>query len=164
MKSSNLLLFAVAVGLSGCSRTVAPTPEGMPDVGLEADALNAQVHVWAPAEVNTFKVNEPIALAVEVIGDDQIAFQRDFGNRTFQYMNREWSEVQYVPTDWGQGIFLLAPSNGDPRAWGSTEVFPWFDEPPSEVYLRIFVVGLIYRNGEVTDSKAGAFVDVILQD
>ena len=163
MKPLFFLASALAIIGAGCSTGTAATPVGMPEVGLPTEAIDAQIRVWAPEGLNTFKINQPIGLAVEVLGSEQVIFARDFGNRMFQYANEEWREVENVPTDWGEGSFLLSPSNGDPMEWQETEVFPWFGETDSPILLRLFVIGHVYRQGATTDDAVGAYVDVILR-
>jgi hypothetical protein len=136
--------------------------DGMPDIGVPTDKLNADLRLWAPSEINDYKINEPISLAVEVVGREQVIFARDYGNRMFRYMDGDWLEVENVPTNWGEGQFLLSPSNGDPLEWGDTGVFPWFEGVDGPIRLRIIVVGHTYRDGAPTQEKVGAYVDVTL--
>ena len=134
----------------------------MPDVGVPPESLNTDVRLWAPEGLNTFKINEAIGLAVEVVGSEQVIFPRDFGNRMFLNEGGEWVEVENIPTDWGEGYFVLSPSRGDPKEWADTRVFPWFKELDRLVLLRVFVIGQVYRQGAATEDRVGAYVDVIL--
>lgn len=124
--------------------------------------MNTDIRVWAPDGLNTFNINEPVGLAIEVIGSDQVIFARDFGSRIFRYSDGEWVEVENVPTEWGEGSFLVSPSHGDPMEWAGTEVYPWFDEAVSKARLRVVVQGWRYRDGAPTDERVGAFVDIEL--
>ena len=157
-----LLTLAFVSLLGACSPSGTPQLEGMPDVGVPAQHVNTEIRLWAPEELNSFKVNEPIWLAVEVVGKEDVVFPRDYGNRMFRYADGDWGEVENVPTDWGEGDFLLSPSNGDPMEWGGPRVFPWFESVDDPILLRILVVGSRYRGGVATDEKVGAFVDVAL--
>jgi hypothetical protein len=148
--------------LGACSPAGAPQFDGTPDIGVPAGNVNTELRLWAPEELNTFKVNEPISLSVEVTGTEQVVFPRDYGNRMFRNVSGDWVEVENVPTDWGEGSFLLSPSKGDPMAWGSPRVFPWFGDTDSPVLLRVFVVGNRYSDGAASSDKVGAFVDVTL--
>jgi hypothetical protein len=136
----------------------------MPDIGVPTDQLNADLRLWAPSEINDYKINEPVWLAVEVVGKEKVIFARDYGNRMFRYMDGEWVEVKNVPTDWGEGQFLLSPSNGDPLKWGDTSIFPSLEGADGPIQLRIFIVGNTYRDGAPTQEKVGAYVDVTLTE
>jgi hypothetical protein len=125
----------------------------VPDVGVPLQNLNSDVRVWVPEGLNTFTINEPIGLAIEVVGPDEVIFPRDYGNRMFTYSAGKWVEVENVPTDWGEGSFLVSPSNGEAMEWAATEVFPWFDEMQRSILLRVFVTGNRYR-GSVNKRKS----------
>jgi hypothetical protein len=153
---------SLAVLSASCSTGVVAPPDVMQDVGVPPEALNTDIRVWAPEGLSLFKINEPLGLAVEVTGTEDVIFPRDYGNRMFVFSDGEWAEVENVPTDWGEGAFLVSPSHGDPKEWASTRVFPWFEEIDDPIILRVFVVGNRYRQGVSTDEKVGAFVDVEL--
>jgi len=162
MKKLSLLAAALVVATSACTKASVPTAEGMPDIGLPAEALNTQIRVWSP-DGKVLKINMPISLAVQVVGSEEVIFPRDFGNRMFRYTDEGWVEVENVPTDWGEGFFLLSPSNGGPGDWTSTRVFPWFEQTDEPILLRVFVEGKVYRQDEMTDDPVGGYVDVTLK-
>lgn len=157
------LVAVIVVSLARCAQAPGISPQTMPDVGVPSDSLNAQIHLWAPQELNSFKINEPINLAVEITGNSDVIFDRDYGNRMFRNAEGTWTEVQNVPTEWGEGSFLLSPSEGDPQRWGTTQVYPWLEGDADSIQLRIFVVGRVIRDGEATDEKVTGFVDVMLK-
>lgn len=150
------------LSVAGCSVGGIPLSAPMPDTGVPSVSLNTDIRVWTPEGLNSYRINEPIGLAIEVVGSDQVVFTRDFGNRIFQYVDEDWVELESVPTEWGEGMLVVSPSDGDPMAWAATEVFPWFDEPVGRVLLRVFVQGTRYRDGAPTDENVGAYVDIEL--
>ena len=149
----------VILGLAACAQL--PAEPGGPDVDIAQDALNTAIRVYAPEGWNTFRVNNSVGLAIDVVGLAEIAFPADYGVRIFEYVGGEWREVAHVPEDSAVG-FVLPPSEGDPLKFGATSVFPILPDADSPVALRIYIVGHVHRAGQVTDQKVGAFVDVTL--
>lgn len=140
-----------------------PDLENMPEIDIPAENLNVQVQVFAPKGWNTFKSNDPIELEIYVIGSEEIIFPPDFGVKTFLYDNGSWVEViETVPTTYSHGDVVLQPYNGNPFFAGAARAFPILPGANNPTLLRIFVFGNLYYNGEATNEKVGAYVDVIL--
>ncbi len=138
-------------------------PVGMPPIDFPVEALNEQVRLAAPAGWNSFEVNSPVGLVVEVVGPEAVIFPPDYGIRAFRYDGEEWVEVEQVPTTYAHGDVIVPPSGGDPLVTGATEIFPILPDTDKPLLLRIFVFGRVYREGEATDEEVGAYLDVVLK-
>lgn len=157
-----LALIAASFALLASCRAEAQ-PVGMPSVDIPADALNEQIRLSAPAGWNTFKVDSPVGLLVEVTGTETIIFPPDFGIQPFRYSDGEWVEVEQVPTTYVHGDVIVPPSGGNPLVTGTARTFPILPDTDKPVLLRIFVFGHMYRDGTATDDKVGAYIDVLLE-
>src|SRR3989304_6668979 len=128
----------VLLALVACTQS--PSALSTPDVAIPPSALNGDVRVYTPEGWNTFRVNDPIGLAIEVAGAEEIAFPADYGVRMFLAGQERWREVPNVPGETGAG-WILSPSSGDPLRFGATTVFPVVEDVEGPVLLRIYVIG-----------------------
>lgn len=160
MKVRPVLLLATLVLVAACAGEQPPT--GMPPVDIPLEVLNTEVRVFYLEGWNTFRIDDPVALSVEVVGDEQVIFPPDFGVRMFLYSEGMWVEIEGVPTEYRGGSFVLSPSHGDPFEVGDTSVFPIVPDKGTPALLRVFVTGHVYRDGKATDERVGAFVDLTL--
>jgi hypothetical protein len=151
-------LLSYLVACAGLER-----PVGTPPVDVPAEALNTDIRVFALDGWNTFRIDDPLTLSVEVMGDDEIVFPPDFGVKMFLYDAGDWVEIEGVATEYSGGAFVLSPSNGNPLLVGDTTVFPILPDPDKPATLRIFVTGHFYRHGKATDERVGAYVDLVLK-
>lgn len=156
------IIWLVSVLMNACISR--PDLENMPEIGIPAENLNVQVQVFAPKGWNTFKINEPIELEIYVTGSEEIIFPPDFGIKTFLYDTGNWVEIlETVPISYSHKDVVLQPYNGNLFLAGAARAFPILPRANNPTLLRIFVFGHLYRNGEATDEKVGAYVDVILR-
>lgn len=154
------LLALALLTVSACSYR-SPAPPG-PDIGIAPNALNTEIRVYAPEGWNTFKVDDSVGLAIEVVGPGEVLFRSDYGVEVYEYTEGEWREVPKVPGESGDDL-VLGPSGGDPLGFGATSVFPVLPDTSDPVMLRIFVRGVLVVEGQATGDEVGAFVDVTLQ-
>jgi hypothetical protein len=133
----------------------------MPDIGISAKEMNTKVQLTAPDGWNTFKIGDVIGLDVGVMSEEQIAFPPDYGARMFIYENNQWKEVANFMT-YPEGSIILSPRKGNYLNDGSANLDPMLTDATHPVTLRIILVGNIYRDGQVTNEKTAAYIDVNL--
>jgi hypothetical protein len=152
-----LLIFLVAA----CGNNGSGSFDTFPDVGIPANEMNKRFIIVAPEAINNFTTNDTVDLVVEVISDDQILFGYDYGARMFIFENGDWVEVPSF-VNYPDGKVLLTNSQNDPFKRGYTFVSPTLSDPSKPVTLRIIVIGNIYRDEQITDEVAAAYLDVNL--
>jgi hypothetical protein len=165
MRKYYILLIFLAIMLipiSACDNNTPGSTNDMPDIGIPPDEFNKKVKLFAPDGWNTFRIGDSVALEVEVVGDEQIAFAPDYGARLFIYEKNQWLEVANF-TNYPEGIFILSPANDDYLKLGAIGVKPILPDPNKAVMLRIILVGNIYRDGKITDEVTAAYIDVDLK-
>lgn len=143
----------------GCSKKPSTSEVDMPDIGIPLNELNTKVRLAAPRGWNTFKIGHIIAINVDVISSEQVEFTFDYGARIFIWKDNQWSEV---PNSMGypEGDIILPITGNGPFTSGSTSVVPVISNVNEPVTVRIFVIGYIYKNGQITDKRTGAYIDV----
>lgn len=158
------ILFIVGILVQSCIGGQSQAPSGMPDVGIPAEEMNSSIQVIAPNGWNTYKINDRVVLEVEVISTEQVIFPPDFGARVFVIVDDEWAEVSLLPPSRPrQGQFLLSPSYGDPFERGEAMVYPILEQSDRPVLMRVFVIGSIYQDGQITDRRVAAYTDLTLR-
>ena len=58
--------------ISGCNRQTALPPT--PNLGIPEDEFNKRIQLMAPKGWNTYKIKDSVAINVDVVSNDQIAF------------------------------------------------------------------------------------------
>jgi hypothetical protein len=155
-----LLLF----GAIGCQqKSVAPP---MPDVGVSPQEMNKRFTVQAPRGINTFRTKDIVQLAIKLIPNDpqdQLAFQYNLGARLFIEQKDQWVEIKNaVNYRQDTGKIILSPS--DP--WGNSNgafFKPALPDVTKTTVVRFILIGNIIKNGDVTEEKTGAYIDVTLK-
>lgn len=162
IKSSLTLLLLIFI--ASCSE-IPPTPGGeMPDIGIPQDRMNSEFRLSVPNVGNTLKIGQEVSLDIYVISKNQIAFGRDCGARIFVSRNNSWEEVpnlmgySYLESD----IYIYNPYSDNPFNIGVIGVVPDLPDTGKAMRVRIFLVGSIYRDGNITDEKTASYVDVVL--
>jgi hypothetical protein len=145
--------------ISGCNRQTALPPT--PNLGIPEDEFNKRIQLMAPKGWNTYKIKDSVAINVDVVSNDQIAFQNNFGAVIFELEGQEWTEIPNL-MKYPEGYEVLGPSKGDAFKQGTTVVSPILQDTKLPVTLRIVLIGNIYRNGQITDEQTAGYVDVEL--
>jgi hypothetical protein len=162
IKSSVILLLLIV--MASCTE-IPPTPSGAkPDIGIPQDRINSEFKLSVPKVFNTLKIGDEIALNIYVVSKNQIAFGRDRGARIFLSKNNSWEEVPNL-MDYGDlesDLYIYKPYSEDPFNMGAIGVIPDLPETGKSMRVRIFLVGSIYREGQLTDEKTASYVDVVL--
>lgn len=115
----------------------------------------------APAGWNTNKIGDITRLLVNVIGKESISFSSDFGARIFLLEDQKWIEVENL-MEYPPGTFLLSPSEGNLRKQVATSLAANLPDIDHEVKIRIFLIGNVYRDGQITDESTAAYIDLEL--
>lgn len=133
----------------------------MPDIGIPQAEINTRIKLLAPDGWNTFEQGDDMSLVVDIYSDDQIQFTYDFGARMFMLEDQEWVEVQNS-VRYPSGSFVLSPSEGNLQKTGAVVLDPVIPQTDHSVLLRVFVIGNIYSNDQVTDEKTATYIDLEL--
>jgi hypothetical protein len=150
----------LVVALAGC-QPLKPIPE-MPEIGVPSGYINTIVKVDAPKGYNDFKLNKPFAIEVTSISNDQIIFQSDLGARLFYLNDNQWVETTNLNGIYPDGTLIFPKSRSYPDNTAGTTVFPNLPKTKQAVTVRVVVIGNIYKDGQATDQKTAAYVDVTL--
>jgi hypothetical protein len=150
-----LLIFSAA-----CKDQSLPA-EG-PDIGIPAEEMNTKVQLSVPDGWNTFKIGDIVGIAVKVSSNDQVAFAQDYGARMFLYRNEEWVEIPNI-MHYPEGHIILSPAGNDPFKEGEAGVDPILPDEKQPATIRIYLVGHIYRDGQITPEVTASYIDVELE-
>lgn len=156
---STLIIFSAS-----CGNGAPLSTESFPDIPIPINELNTKIRVEAAENFNSFLIGDSIGLDIELISNEVVAFPINLGARLFIYEDHTWIEVgnsvSYPAVD---GYIFLLRANDDPFSkFTSTTVKPILPNPNEPVTVRIFIIGNIYQNEQITDEQTGAFVDVRL--
>jgi len=149
-----ILLFVSQMLLTSCVTT---TREPQID-NVEVSNINNQVHAKVYGLMNTFETVKPVFLEIQSFTPDTIVFKNNFGVRVFQKTNGNWKEIQEKPiTRLPEDDVVFSPEKGIVRIF---TVFPELDDYTHNVQLRIYVIGDMQTDQEIT--KVTAYTDVTL--
>ncbi|MEW6402998.1 MAG: hypothetical protein AB1649_14460 [Chloroflexota bacterium] len=156
-----LLNVSLLIILSSC--TSLQNEAAFPDVGLPMEDLNQQIITYAPKGWNQFSTKDSIVLEV-VANQDQTVLFRPIDVRIFRYESGDWDEIENKLSESDPDFeYVLDPNKSqDPSYRGTAMLLPDLSDTTVPVDLRIYVFGFIIENGEATDKRVGAFVDVHL--
>lgn len=149
---------------SACSPHSLPS---MPDLGIPVEEFNTHFKLTTSAGMNTFKIDEPIWLYIDVIGEETVAFDFDEYNQDrelslFILQNQQWVPVENL-TQYPEGYLVYGPAEGDPLKRGVITVFPILENQNQEALIRVVVTGKIFKDEQITDEKVVGYVDVQLK-
>lgn len=156
----NVLLGFIFFGLVACRANMEDNPKN-PDVGIPFETFNKSFQITAPAPLNTFKIGDVIGLDIEVIGENPIAFNYDYGSVLFVLADKEWTEIPNF-MDYPQGTLILQPARGDALKKGVAVIDPLLPDTRTDVLLRIILIGNIVKDGEQTDERVAGYIDLKL--
>lgn len=133
-----------------------------PNVGIEEEYLNTHIRLVAPFAINSFKINDAIAISLEGISQETIFFSEGDGVKIFLEGREGWVEVENLESFTPDFPRYLYPYKGNPTESILIGVLPVLPDPTQPANLRIFIIGNIVEDLQVTDQKVGAFIDVTL--
>jgi hypothetical protein len=127
--------------------------------GIDVSEVNTRIHIAAPGSINTFKINDLVALHIQNYSDKQIRFASS-DIHIFQNIDNVWNEIKnnfYDP----QPLRAVGPKSPDDP--GSLVVIsPILNNQGMPITLHIAIVGTVYQNDKPTSIKAGAYIDLTL--
>ena len=157
------VLVILLINVTTCTNQDQVQAGDMPDIGVPANEINSRLVAKAPEALNDFKIGgQGVDLIISVISGDQVAFTHNFGARLFINNNGQWQEIANLMI-YPSGYLVIAPNGQPPLREGWASVDPILPDRNKLVTVRIFVVGNIYKDGEITDVKTAAYVDVELK-
>lgn len=165
MSKSLLIIVGLFIILftSACSSSKLPP---MPDIGAQVDEFNTDFKLSVPEGWNTYKVNEPVILRIEVLGNESISFSYDaFNNRKdinlFVLEENKWVEIENL-AKYPEGFLVYMPANTDPLKYGVVSIFPILKDIDQTVLLRIVLTGYFFENNQITNKQSISYIDVPL--
>lgn len=123
--------------------------------------MNTKFQIW-PEGDKPYKMGDELGIAIHVPGDDPVAFKSDFGLRIFSYEDKKWLEIENL-VDFGgdlDGYFLVNPANGNALNDEITVIKPEFPVSHKPTWIRVFCIGNFAPNGQISDQKVAAYVDI----
>jgi hypothetical protein len=159
-----VLILILLISIASCADIPSVPGGGMPDIGVAQEKMNSEFKLSVPKVGNTFKIGQEISLNIIVVSKNQVALERDHIARIFLSRNNSWVEVRDIMEygDMVPDILIFNPYSGNPFNMGAIGVVPDLPDTGKAMWVRIFLVGSIYRDGHITDEKAASFVDVVL--
>ncbi len=161
--SSIIVLFSLFL-LSACSTNNLPP---MPNLETQVDEFNTHFKLVPEVGWNTFKINEPVKLSIEVIGKEAISFSYDEFNQDHELVLFILQDQQWVAVDnlaqYPEGYLVYWPAEGEPLKKGIVSVFPVLDNLNDEVLLRVVLTGKIFKDEQITDDQVVGYVDIQLK-
>jgi hypothetical protein len=97
-----------------------------------------------------------------VISKNQVIFLHDYGARMFLYQNQEWVEIPNF-MHYPEGSIILSPAGNDPFKLGDASIHPILPDENQPATIRIYLVGHIYKDGQITPEATAAYIDVELK-
>ena len=176
--SARIVLFLIALGsVAGCNGRAMSQNSGTSEASsfpeeasLETLAPNAlwnkHLRLSLPVEFNPdgLRIGSSVALLVENLSGEDIWFPSGYGPAIFVYseIEEEWLEVGDFMQHESPKEEVLHPRGEAP--WAS--VMDFLPELPSDAgatEVRVVVVGHIYRNGQPTNERVAAYLDITLR-
>jgi len=152
------------LSLSGCILLSSSGSRSSPDVGVPKEEINSRVRLYDPPGLNnTYKNGDTLNMVIKIITSDQIAFPPNFGSRLFLLNDNQWTEVTNL-MDYSneQGQIILTPVQEDPIS-AFIGFSPYYEGLSKAQTLRVFIIGNLYSNGQVTPKQTAGSIDVVLK-
>jgi hypothetical protein len=154
------LLLILFIPLLSTCKASSPAAD-MPDTGIPEYAFNTKFRLEAPLDLNTFKTNSEVVLVVEVVSQDPVVFQFNYGARLFMQDKNGWSEINNK-NHYPKGEMILYPANGDPFKLGIARFYPDLPDPDKPANVRIILTGNVYHDNKATNEVTATYIDVRL--
>jgi hypothetical protein len=155
-----IFLIILILVITGCTKNKPNIRE--PDIGVSELEINKRFKLEAPPGWNTFKVGDFIGILVEVTVDDTIYFRED-ECKIFLFENGSWNEISYIFSEPNEYFLILSNSKGDIALTGSYRLYPEFENIENKAKVRIYVIGHLYVNEQITDNLTAAYLDLELE-
>jgi hypothetical protein len=127
--------------------------------GVQVIDVNSRIRISAPGSINTFKINDLVALDIQNYSNKQIQFASS-DIHIFQNIGNVWNEIKnnfYDP----RPLRVVGPkSPDDPGAL--VVISPILINQGMPITLHIAIVGTVYKNDKPTSIKTGAYIDLTL--
>lgn len=155
-----LILLAVLIFQFGCR--LDKNKKDFQNQDVSKKDVNSDIYIFAPNGWNSHLIGEPISFMIEVIGNEQIIFSKDYGIEIFMKDQDEWIEVDLVTTKYAKEDIILHPSDDTPRYSGSIMVIPILDTYLTPLEIRAIIFGYKFIDGVKTDQLVAAYTDIWL--
>lgn len=77
-------------------------------------------------------------------------------------IGNEWKEIENY-MEYPQGNIVIESRRTSPLNIGDAIIYPHLPDQTEGVKLRIFIIGNIYEDGNITSEKTGAYIDIDLE-
>jgi len=137
-------------------------PNSFPVHDIPIDNINTYIQIYLPYGWNDFLIGGPLAIGIDNISDETIAFPADYNIQSYFYSDDKWTLIDKHHIERLDGYLIMKPSKGDPSKTLGAVIYPIIENTRDPIDLRVVITGNIFRNGKPTDIKVGAFTDVTL--
>jgi hypothetical protein len=124
--------------------------------------MNSDIRFWETSE--EFTNGKSMALTLENISAFEVRFSDEYDVYAFVFEKNGWSKLEnsakFIPAEVERPLRPKVPDNP-----GVTAILlnPHLNDAElAPVNVRVTVIGTIYDNGQKTDKKTGAYIDVKL--
>ena len=160
------LLFPVLfffAALYGCSSSKAID---LPDLGIPVDELNRDLVIDVEPRFNSFKIGQCVDLTIYLKSEIEVRATEHFNARLFVLSSEKsnWQEIQEVPD---LGIFepfgiVMSQKEGSFN-FTHHSVCPSVPSQSNPIQLLVLITGDVYKDGQDTGKKVGAYTIVTLK-
>jgi hypothetical protein len=158
----SVMLIVSCLMLTDCATDNAKTNISAPDIGIPVSQINTQIYLTAPLGWNSFKLKDDITLDVEVVSENEIAFASNYGVRFFTNSDGQWLELENMMR-YPSFNLVLSPAKGDYFKHGAIIASPGFSTMDKAITVRMYVIGNIVKNGNITEERTATFIDINLK-
>lgn len=157
----------VVFGLNSCASRTATNPVVQLPNGTVMPMLdqknNEAVRIVAPLGWNTFKITDPVVLAIRNLSNDSIIFQPDYSMLLFIKQDETWIPVKNTAIYTDTNQIILKPESDNDIAYDKVIFFnPELQEDQgSKVHLRVVIRGTMVKQG--IEDEIVVYADVSLE-
>jgi hypothetical protein len=136
--------------------------DSIPDCDLSREYVNSYIKIYAPSGWNEYSINDPVNVAVDVIGNETIIFRNDYEIRGFYLSNGIWQEIDKYPMIQDHFYLLLSPIKENMKNTGIATIYPRYGKLQPPIILRVVVFGYIYGKQEYGEQQVAAYTDILI--
>ena len=134
---ATVFYFLIIILSSGC---YPPVPIwNFPDSEVPFLEQNTQIKVYAPSGWNSFKINEPVDIAIENIGDEDVFYLDASELNIYRWKDNYWSEIEDSLSREQPYKYTLKPEGRFFERSAVSSFLPKINDPSSDEYVMIVI-------------------------
>ena len=157
---SVVFIFAALYGCSS-SKTI-----DLPDLGIPVDELNRDLVIDVEPGFNSFKIGQCVDLTVYLKSEIEVRATEHFNARLFVLSSEksDWQEVQEVPDlDIFEPFEIVMSQKEGSLNFTHHSVCPSISNQSNPIQLLVLITGDVYKDGQNTGKKVGAYTVATLK-